>query len=251
MSHQLLEQHLKRLRMPTVLENYRKVADEARQSQASFEDYLCTLLEQELSVREVNAHRERLYRARFPMVKTLDAFDFSALPTLNKQLVLQLFKGAFIDSAENIIFMGGIGTGKTHLAIALGAEACRLRKKVRFYTVASLINELIEAHDERKLNRFQQQLAKYDLLILDELGMVDYDKEGANKLFQVLSLRYERRSTVITTNLEFKDWTQVFGSQQLTAALVDRLTHRCHILEMNGESYRFKESLKRKKRTAA
>lgn len=147
--------------------------------------------------------------------------------------------------------LGSIGTGKTHLAISLGAKARQLGKRVRFYTVASLATELLEAHDDRKLPKLKTSLSKIDLLILDELGMVPFHKDAGNLLFQVINDRHERRSTLITTNLPFAEWTQLFGTQKLTAALLDRLTHRAHILEMNGESYRFKESLGRRKKKGA
>ncbi len=235
------------LKLPTMARNFAHYAIEAARSNKSHEEYLEELVEHEVRVREENARKNRLRLASFPNVKSLETYDFSAIPTLNKQLVLQLFEGGYLGDKENIIFLGGIGTGKTHLAIALGTQACQMGKKVKFCTVGGLINELLEAQREHKLSRIQQILSKTDLLVLDELGMVPFDKDGANLLFQVLAARYERSSTIITTNLEFKDWTQVFGSQQLTAAVLDRLTHRCHILEMNGDSYRFKESMRRKK----
>ncbi len=249
MNNTLLEQYAKRLRLPTVGRNYDRVAREAEQNKVSYEEFLCCLFEQEIQSREENTRKDRLFRARFPAVKTLDQFRFDEIPTLDKNIMMQLFKGQYLEDAENVVLLGGHGTGKTHLAVALGVQACTEGKKVRFYSVAELVHQLLEARDARQVLRLQQQLAKYDLLVLDELGMTDCKQEGGNLLFQVISSRYERYSTIITTNLEFKDWTSVFGTQQLTNALLDRLVHRCHIVTMNGDSYRFKESVRKKKKS--
>ena len=249
MSTVLLDQYLKRLRLPTVAKNYELVAKEAETNRVAYEEYLCCLTEQEVQAREENTRKDRLVRARFPSMKTLDQFNFEEIPSLDKSMVMQLFRGQYLDAAENIVLMGGHGTGKSHLAISLGVEACTAGKRVRFYSVGDLVHQLLEARDARQVFRLQQQLARYDLLILDELGMTDCKQDGGNLLFQVISSRYERCSTIITTNLEFKDWTSVFGTQQLTNALLDRLVHRCQIIPMNGESYRFKESVRRKKKT--
>ncbi len=251
MSTVLLDQYLKRLRLPTVAKNYELMAKEAESNRVAYEAYLCCLTEQEVQAREENTKKDRLARARFPAMKTLDQFSFDEIPSLDKDIVMQLFRGQYLEAAENVVFMGGHGTGKSHLAISLGVEACSAGKRVRFYSVGDLVHQLLEARDARQVFRLQQQLARYDLLILDELGMTDCKQDGGNLLFQVISSRYERCSTIITTNLEFKDWTSVFGTQQLTNALLDRLVHRCQIIPMNGESYRFKESVRRKKKTAS
>lgn len=243
----LLDDYLRRLKLPTMAAQYAALCNEATKNKVSHEEFLCSLAELEIRAREDNAQKRRLRTANFPAMKTLDTFDFAAAPWLNKSLVLELHKGSFLNTGDNVILLGSIGTGKTHLATAIGVEACRLGKRVRFCSVAGLINELIEAQEHKRLSRLQQSLARLGLLILDELGMVPYDRDGANMLFQVISARHELKPTMITTNLEFKDWTQVFGSQQLTTAVLDRLTHRCHIVEMNGESYRFKESLRKRK----
>lgn len=247
----LLDSYLKRLRLATVARNYQRLAQDAATSKVGHIDFLASLLELEVTTRDQNAQQERLRKAGFPTIKMLDSFDFSALPHLNKSLVLELYRGSYFTNAFNIVLLGSIGTGKTHLATSFGVEACKMGKKVKFYTVASLATELIEAHDSRKLSSFKATLRKTDLLILDELGMVPFHQDAANLLFQVINDRYEQRSTIITTNLPFPDWTKLFGTQQLTAALLDRLTHRCHILEMNGDSYRFKESLGRQKKKSA
>lgn len=244
----LLLSHLKRLRLPVVAQNYARLSKEAAAHNQSYEDYLAALLEGEVLQRDENAQKLRLARARFPTVKMLDSFDFSALPTLNKGLVVELSRGSFVDRCENVIFIGSYGTGKTHLATALGVAACRSGKRVRFYTAAGLINDLLEAQAQLRISRFEAALAKCDLIILDELGFVPFSKEGAEALFTFCSSRYERGSLIITTNLDFARWKEIFGDEALTGALLDRLTHRCHILEMNGDSYRFKESLRRKEK---
>lgn len=206
---------MKRLRLPTVAKNYELVAKEAEANRAAYEEYLCWLTELEVQSREENTRKERLAKALFPAVKTLDQFKFDEIPALDKSLVLSLFTGQYLQAAENVVFLGGHGTGKSHLAISLGVEACAAGKKIRFYSVGELVHQLLEARDARQVFRLQRQLARYDLLILDELGMTDCKQDGGNLLFQVISSRYERCSTVITTNLEFKDWTSIFGTQQL------------------------------------
>ena len=243
----LLSNYLKRLRLPAIAKAYERMAEEASSSKASYAEYLCCLLEQEVQAREESTRKERISQAKFPSLKTLDTFNFEEIPTLNKKLVLKLFGGQYLQTGENIVFIGGQGTGKTHLSIALGMQACSEGKRVKFFTAADLTHQLIEARDEKQLLRYQQQLARCDLLIMDELGRIDGTQDGANLLFQVIGSRYERSSTIITTNLEFGDWSSVFITKNLTAAVLDRLNHRCHIVEANGESFRFKESMRRKK----
>jgi len=212
---------------------------------------LLALTEAEVHAREANAERKRIARARFPALKTLDSFEFAAIPALNKQAVLELTKGHYLEAKENIILVGPTGTGKTHISVALGIGACRQGKRVRFTTAAGLINELIEAQAQLRLSKLETTLLKLDLLILDEVGFVPFSKTGAELLFGVLTERYERGSVLVTTNLDFASWTEVFGDARLTGALLDRLTHRCHILEFQGDSYRFKESLRRREKTRA
>jgi len=189
----------------------------------------------------------RIRQAKFPTVKSLDSFDFKAIPSLNKILVLELARSEYVDRHENIIALGNAGTGKTHIALGLGLAACQKGLSVGFITAAALVHELMEARDEKRLLRLQKQLAKYRLLIIDELGFVPLSKTGAELLFEVFSQRYERGSIMVTSNLPFDEWTEVFGSERLTGALLDRLTHHVHILEMNGESYRLNQSRKRQK----
>jgi DNA replication protein DnaC len=248
MAHELLiRHHLKRLRLPTMASHYKKLAQEAAEGNQPYEEYLLKLLEIEVAQREENTQKQRITQARFPYLRTLDQFDFSAIPSINKAMVLELAKGDYLARKENIILVGNMGTGKTHTAIALGLLACRQGKRVRFHTATGLINDLMEAQEDHTLGKRMTQLHKLELLILDEVGFVPFTPEGARLLFQVCAERYLRGSLLITTNLEFGRWVEVFGDERLTGALLDRLTHHCHILEFNGDSYRFKESLREKK----
>ena len=246
----LLEHHLKQLRLPTFLREYDKVARQCAAESADYPRYLLRLTEQELLDRERRATERRIHQARFPVVKSLDTFEFLALPSVNKALVLELARCQFLMRRENVLLLGNSGTGKTHLALALGLAACQRGHGVRFTTAAALVHELMEAKDEKRLLRFQKQLASYELLIVDELGFVPLSKSGAELLFEVFSRRYERGSTLVTSNLPFQEWTEIFGSERLTGALLDRLTHHVHILEMNGESYRLKQSKRKRSATS-
>jgi DNA replication protein DnaC len=249
MEHQiLLEAYLKRLKLPAMFTHYQEMARQAEQGNQTYEGYLLVLAELESQQRDENAFKRRVNQARFPLFKTLDQFDFSAIPALNKPKVLNLVQGDYIGKKENLILMGNSGTGKTHLASALGLIACQLGKNVRFLTAAGLINQLTEAQAGLRLSHVQRVLAKLDLLIIDEIGYVPFSEKGAQLFFQVVTDSYERQSIIMTTNLEFSKWPQVFHSEQLTGALLDRLTHHAHILTMNGESYRFKQSMSKKKK---
>jgi len=226
----LLQHYLKKLKLPTFQAAYAKLA---RQCAAEGEDhvqYLLRLCELELIERERRMVERRIKAARFPASKSLDSFDFKAIPSLNKMLTIELARCAFVERRENVIALG------------LGLAACQKGLKVRFATAAALVNELIEARDERRLQRTQKSLASQELLIIDELGFVPLSKTGAELLFEVISQRYERGSIIITSNLPFDEWTEVFGTERLTGAILDRLTHHVHILEMNGESYRLRQS---------
>jgi len=242
----LLEHHLKQLRLPTFLREYDKVARQCAVEQADYPGYLLRMAELELLERERRAIERRIRQAHFPVVKTMDSFDFFAIPSLNKTMVLELARCEFLTRHENVLLLGNSGTGKTHIALALGLAACQRGHRVRFTTAAALVSELIEARDERKLLRFQKQIAAYELLVVDELGFVPLSKTGAELLFEMLSQRYERGSTMVTSNLPFAEWTEVLGSERLTGALLDRLTHHVHILEMNGDSYRLKQSRRKR-----
>jgi len=238
----LLEHHLKLLRLPTFLREYDKVARQCAGESVDYPRYLLRMAELELVDRERRATERRIHQARFPVVKSLDSFQFLAVPSLNKTLVLELARCEFLSRRENVLLLGNSGTGKTHVALALGLAACQRGHRVRFTTAAAMVHELMEAHDEKRLLRFQKQMASYELLIVDELGFVPLSKTGAELLFEVFSQRYERNSTLVTSNLPFQEWTEVLGSERLTGALLDRLTHHVNILEMNGESYRLKQS---------
>ena len=238
----LLEHHLKELRLPTFLREYDRMATECAEEGVGHPDYLLRLSELELIDRHHRAVQRRIRAARFPALKGLDTFDFSAIPSVNRQLVIQLARCEYIDGRENVIAIGNSGTGKTHIALALGLAACQRGLTVGFTTAAALVNELMEARDETRLLNFQKRLSRLKLLIIDELGFVPLSRTGAELLFEVFSQRYERGSVMVTTNLPFDEWTEVFGSERLTGALLDRLTHHVHILEMNGESYRLKQS---------
>lgn len=243
----LLSHHLKALRLPTFLREYDKQARRCAQEGVDHVRYLTRLAELELIDRERRMVERRIKQAKFPAIKSLDAFDFKAIPSLNKMLVLELARCDYLNRRENAIALGNSGTGKTHIALGLGLAACQKGLSVGFVTAAALVHELMEARDEKRLLKFQKQLAKYTLLIIDELGFVPPSKTGAELLFEVFSQRYERGSILLTSNLPFDEWTEVFGSERLTGALLDRLTHHVHILEMNGDSYRLNQSQKRKK----
>jgi len=241
----LLTHHLAALKLPTFLREYDKLARQCAAEGIDYPRYLLRLAELELIERERRSVERRVKEARFPATKSLDSFNFLALPSLNKALVLELARGEYIARRENIIALGNSGTGKTHLALGLGLAACQKGLSVGFTTAAALVHELIEARDEKRLLRLQRQLAGYKLLIIDELGYVPLSQTGAELLFEVFSQRYERGATLVTSNLPFDEWTSVFASERLTGALLDRLTHHVHILEMNGESYRLKQSKQR------
>ena len=238
----LLEHHLKELRLPTFLREYRKLAAQCAAENVDHPDYLLRLAELELIDRHQRMVQRRIRAARFPAVKSLDTFDFLAIPSVNKALVMELARCEYIEHRENVIAVGNSGTGKTHIALGLGLAACQRGMSVGFTTAAALVHELMEARDDRRLLTLQRQLARLRLLIIDELGFVPLYTTGAELLFEVFSQRYERGSVLVTTNLPFDEWTAVFGSERLTGALLDRLTHHVHILEMNGDSYRLKGS---------
>jgi DNA replication protein DnaC len=205
--------------------------------------YLLALAEQEISRRETNLLQKRLKAAHFPLNKEMADFDFSAVPTLNKAQILDLARGEYLQKRETIVFIGNPGLGKTHLAIALAKAACYQAKRVRFWTTASLVNELLQAQDDHRLNRLITATLKLDLVVLDELGFIPFSPIGPQVLFTFCSELYERLSMIVTTNLKFAEWDQVFGNERLTAALLDRLTHHSHIIELIGESFRFRQRM--------
>jgi DNA replication protein DnaC len=248
--HALLRANLKQLRLPTMAAEFEKLAREAAAANEGFEQYLLRLTELEVTARSSKALQARIRQASFPVAKDLDTFDFSCVPHVSKPKVLELARGDWIEQKVNVCLVGSPGTGKTHLATALGLAACRQGKRVRFFTAAKLVTKLEQAQKQYQLERLLSQLDKTDLLICDELGYLSFSKSGAELLFQVFTERYERRSLLLTSNLAFSEWGSVFQGERMTAALLDRLTHRCSIFEMNGESYRFRESMKRKKKAS-
>lgn len=245
----LLEHHLKLLKLPTMKNEYKVLAQRCAKDNSDYATYLLRLVEREVTERQYRAMERRIKAAKFPVIKTIDSFNFKAQPSIKEALVKELLVGEFIDKSENIILIGNSGTGKTHLATAIGFAACSVGSKVRFYSVTNLVTQLLEKREERQLERFQKQLEKQDLLILDELGYVPFTKAGAELLFEVVSRAYERTSLIVTTNLPFAEWIEVTGNERLTGAMLDRLTHKVHIIEANGESFRLKEA-KRRRRSA-
>jgi DNA replication protein DnaC len=244
----LLEHHLKVLKLPTFVRDYASVAAACAQERCDYPTYLLRLTERELIERERKAAERRIKDARFPVIKTIASFDFKAQASINEPLVRELLVGEYITRRENVFLVGNPGTGKTHLATALGHTACAQGRRVRFMTTSGLVTQLLEAREDRSLRRLLKQMERIELLILDELGYVPFSKAGAELLFDVISRAYERTSVIITTNLPFENWTGVLGSERLTGAMLDRLTHRVHILEANGESYRLKDAKARLKR---
>jgi DNA replication protein DnaC len=238
--------NMKALRLSTMIAHLEEQTRQARESSQDYEEFLLNLTELEVATRMENGRKRRLREAKFPLLKPLETFNFDAAPELDTRMIKELLSGQYITKARNVIFLGRSGTGKTHLATALGMEACSQGIRTRFVTGCALANELIEARDEKVLNRVIKRYAGYGLLIVDELGYVPFSKEGAELLFQALAERHERKSVIITTNLGFGDWTQVFGDPTLTAALLDRITHKSFIINCTWESYRLKDTLKKK-----
>jgi DNA replication protein DnaC len=241
----LLDHHLKTLKLPTFLREYAKLSRRCAAEGLDHVRFLARLVELELIDRERRMVERRIKAARFPATKSLDSFDFKAIPSLNKMQVLELARCEWIERRENVIALGPSGTGKTHIALGLGLAACQKGLTVGFTTTAALVHELMEARDERRLLRLQKQMVNQKLLIIDELGFVPLSRTGAELLFELISRRYERGATLITSNLPFDEWTEIFGSERLTGALLDRLIHHVNILEMNGESYRLSQSRSR------
>ncbi len=246
----LLGHHLKRLKLPTVLREYDKLARECARDGVDHPRYLLRLVELELIEREQRLVERRVRLAKFPATKSLESFDFTAISSLNKMQVLELARCEYILRRENIIALGNSGTGKSHIALALGLAACQRGFSVTFTTAAQLVHQLMEARDERRLLKLQRDLQAVKLLVIDELGYVPLSPTGAELLFEVFSQRYEHGSTIVTSNLPFEEWTSVLKSERLTGALLDRLTHHVHILTMNGDSYRLAHSTARRKMVA-
>lgn len=246
MSDVLLKSYLKELRLPCMVRECQKVARQVGDENGSHLDFLRVLAERELQERHRKATARRLKEARFPVERDLADFDFAAIPTLPSRRVLELSKGSYIEKRECVVFLGPPGVGKTHLAIALGRDACRQGHRAAFFTASGLATLYAEAREERELQTLQRTIAKRDLIIVDELGYVPLTQGAAQNLFDFFSQCHERTSVIVTTNLPFSAWPEVFGDERLTGALLDRLTHRVHAFEIEGESYRLKSRQRRK-----
>ena len=238
----LLVSDLHELKLPSVVAGWRRLAEEARRRGLDHPAYLAELLRQEVVDREERRIKRRLAEARFPVLKTLDAFDFDAVSGLDRDEVLELFGCDFVAERRNVVLVGGVGTGKTHLAIALGLACCQRSLRVRFVTAAELVTQLVEAKRDGRLSRAVERLARHDVIVLDELGYVPFDKEGADLLFGVIARVYERRSLVVTTNLPFGRWSEVFVDATAAAAVIDRIVHHASVLTTSGESYRLRDA---------
>ena len=244
MEHQtLLENYLRSLRLPTFAQNYQTFAQDATRSDLPYERYLFALCQAEMDQREANRVERAITNAKFPVLKELATFDFSVVQGISKTRILELAQCGYLTKKESVIFIGNPGLGKTHIASGLALAACRQGKRVRFFGAASLVNDLLSAQKDLRLSKFTAQITKLDLVVLDELGFIPFTKDGAQLLFQLCSDLYERVSIIVTTNLRFGDWNSIFGEERMTAALLDRLTHRAHIIEVLGESYRFRQQL--------
>jgi DNA replication protein DnaC len=243
-----IDQHCRLLRLPTIAAQCQRLAKDAVQQQQPHLTYLAELLSAEVDERERHTIERRIKEARLPRIKTLEDFDFNAASQVSALQIRELADGGYINRAEPIIFIGDSGTGKTHLATGLCLAACRQKKRVRFITAAGLVNELVEAQHHNQLGRALQRWARYDLIAIDEMGYVPFAQVGAELMFQVISERAERATLVITTNLPFSEWTQVFPNARLCKALLDRITDRATIIETGSDSYRFKRTIAGKKK---
>ena len=241
-----LRENLKALKLSAMAGSIEIHLRQAKEAGIGYDEFLLELTAVELQARSENRLTRRIREAKFPLLKPMETFDLDAVPDLDIRLFRELTGCGYIKEHKNIIFLGRSGTGKTHMATAVGIEACKNNYRTRFISCYGLVNELIEAREERDLRRLLQRYTRYDLLVLDELGYIPFSKEGSELLFQVLAERHERGSIIITTNLGFADWTQVFGDPVMTAALLDRLTHKAHIINCNWQSYRLKDTLKKK-----
>src|SRR5256885_10608274 len=239
-----LEEYLQALKLPTFLKNYQAFAQDAARSGQSYERFLLGLAKEEATFQYDKRVERAIARAKFPVLKDLSSFDFSVVGGITKQRVMELAQGDYLAQKESIILIGNSGLGKTHIATGLALAACKQGKKVRFFSAAALVNDLLAAQHNLQLSKYKAPLLRSDLIVLDEVGFIPFTTEGAQSLFQFCSDLYERVSIIVTTNLRFGDWISIFGNETMTTALLDRLTHKGHILEFIGESYRFRQRLR-------
>jgi DNA replication protein DnaC len=237
----VLHSYLKKLHLSAFVANHEAFAAEAMQKQEGYTRYLLALAEQEVQEREARRRQRRLKEAKIPVIKELDSFDFAAVPQLNRQKIFALARGDYMDRVEPVILVGTPGLGKTHIASALAVAATQQMRRVRFFNAAALVNEMLQLQESGLMTPFLNKLLKHHLIVIDELGFIPFTNTGAQLMFQLCSTLYERVALIVTTNLSFADWTQVFGDEMLTVALLDRLTHKAHIVEFVGESYRFRQ----------
>jgi DNA replication protein DnaC len=244
----VLRQQCKQLRMPTIAAQFSRMAQEAAKLNQPYMSYLSELLAAEIEERERHVVEQRIREARFPRLKTLEEFDFSQAQHISAAQIRELAEGEYLKRAEPIILLGEAGTGKTHLCTGLCVAACRQKKRVRFVTAAGLVNELVEAQHHNQLGRALARWSRYDLIALDEVGYVPLAEIGAELLFQVIAERAEKATVIITTNLPFSEWTQVFTNARLCKAMLDRLTDRAHIIETGTDSFRFRRTLEKRQK---
>ena len=239
----LLQEKLTLCKLAGISKCYDKIIKQANEQGWSYEQFFDILLDEELISRENNRFSRLCKKANFPVVKTMDEFSFLEAPFIPKDKILKLVDCSFIKEYTNLILIGGSGVGKTHLSTALGVEACKRGFSVAFFTAASLGNKLVEMQEGLSLSRFIEKLKKIDLIIIDELGYVELSADTTQLMFQIFSERYEKGSIIVTTNLEFKEWTKVFHDERMTTAIIDRLIHNSKIISCNGPSYRYKQKV--------
>jgi DNA replication protein DnaC len=252
LEHASVKQYAKALRLPVVGANFVRLAEQAVKEQRSHIGYLEALLAMESEERDRHAVQQRIHDAKFPRLKTLEEFDFNQARQIPAAKIRELAEGGYIERAEPVVFIAECGTGKTHLATGLGVAACRQKRRARFTTAAGLVNELVEARQHNAVKRVLARWLRYDVIVLDEVGYVPLADIGAEFLFQVIAERAERAALIVTTNLPFSEWTQVFPNPRLCKALLDRVTDRAHIIETGTDSYRFRRTLEvRQKKRAS